>query len=124
MFHKQTKCSKLTRDTVDNIMKSQTPMWTCNKCLESQERDYNKVEQTGTHISETVVGTSNQSLKIMQWNADGLNTKISELRSRLKEENIDICNIQETKLQPHMPTPKIPGYKPTKRADRKGGLTG
>ena len=47
-FHKQTKCLKLTRDTVDNIMKSATPTWTYTKCLERQERDYNKEEEAGT----------------------------------------------------------------------------
>ena len=69
-------------------------------------------------------GKTNNAISILQWNADGLNTKVNELRNRLQNENIDICNIQESKLQPHMPTPNISGYKATKRIDRKGGIQG
>ena len=54
-----------------------------------------------------IKGTSNQSIHIMQWN--GLNTKVNELSNRLKSEYIDMYNIQESNLQPHMPTPRIPG---------------
>ncbi len=37
-------------------------------------------------------------LRILQWNADGLSTKVQELRDRLAAESIDVCLIQVTKL--------------------------
>ncbi len=37
-------------------------------------------------------------LRILQWNADGLSTKVQELRDRLAAESIDVCLIQKTKL--------------------------
>ena len=36
--------------------------------------------------------TKNESLRIIQWNADALSTKIDELRSRIPEENIDVLH--------------------------------
>ena len=78
--------------------------------------------------------TTRDTLNILQWNADGLTkAKIFELREKLKESNIDICCIQETKLftdpqdpSKSDPVPIIPGYEPI-RQDRKihssgGGL--
>jgi exonuclease III len=64
-------------------------------------------------------------LKIIQWNADGLKTKIYELRDRLISKDIDICMVQESKLRLGNPTPRILGYAAL-RDDRKalngGGL--
>ena len=39
------------------------------------------------------------TLKIMQWNAEGLVKKKTELEKILKEASIDICCIQETHLK-------------------------
>ena len=44
-----------------------------------------------------------------------------ELRERLRERNVDVCHIQETNLNPHMPTPKVSGDKAVMKADRRGG---
>ena len=60
----------------------------------------------------------------MQWNAVGITTKIIEVRERLKEDKIDSCNIQETKLTPQKSTLKISGCKAVMPADRKGGIQG
>ncbi len=58
-----------------------------------------------------------QTLRILQWNANGLATKQHELRLRLKGQSIEICLIQETKLLPKNTTPSFPGFC-TIRADR------
>ena len=42
---------------------------------------------------------TNTQLKIMQWNAEGVIIKKTELDHILKKENIDICCIQEIHLQ-------------------------
>ena len=120
MFHIQTKCSKLSREAVKLIL-STNAHWICYLCEEKEQRNYTSPYTAVTEVSEKVKGTENKSLRVLQWNADGINTKIHELKSRLLSENIDVCNIQESKLRPHMPTPKLPGYKAAKRVDRKGG---
>ena len=58
------------------------------------------------------------SLRILQWNADVLNTKMDELKARAVDMNLDVILIQETKLKPHMKTPRIPGFKEAMRQDR------
>ena len=58
-----------------------------------------------------------ESLRILQWNADSLATKIGELRDRVKQLEVDVILIQETKLR-GKPTPRIPGYKEAMRSDR------
>ena len=69
--------------------------------------------------------TCKSSLRILQWNAEGLSTKLYELSARLKEDDIDVCLIQESHLQEKSPMPFIEGYKVI-RADRvatiRGGL--
>ena len=56
---------------------------------------------TRGHKSTTTVYTQLQTmtLKIMQWNTEGLVKKKTELEHILKEESIDICCIQETHLK-------------------------
>ena len=54
--------------------------------------------------------TSN-SLRILQWNADGMKSYSDSLARRLVSLNIDVAVIQETKLSPKdVVTPSIPGY--------------
>ena len=47
---------------------------------------------------------------MLQWNADGLAPKVSELELHLKRGNYDVCAIQETKLRKGRATPRVPGY--------------
>ncbi len=53
-------------------------------------------------------------------------TKVHELRQRLQLEKIDICLIQETKLDSKDPTPAFPGFSAIQQdrlaAHRGGGL--
>ena len=62
--------------------------------------------------------SSQTTLKVMQWNAEGLMRKKRELEHRMNKENIDICCIQETHLQKDK-TFKARGYK-CFRTDRGG----
>ena len=39
--------------------------------------------------------SSHTTLKVMQWNAEGLMRKKTELEHRMNKDNIDICSIQE-----------------------------
>ena len=98
--------------------------WWCNKCQKSHgdPPQSNRV-QNNTQGNPIV----KNSLRIFQWNADGLSaTKLQELSKRLPLNDIDICAIQETKWKPSRTTPVIKDYTAV-RADREnqnggGGL--
>ena len=122
-YHKQSKCSGLTRDTVKVLMEANSE-WMCPECEKKESRDFSSTPQQTASVSEKVHGRHRTSLKFLQWNADGLATKVPELQERLKKEDIDVVLIQETKLQPHLRTPKIQGYKIALRSDRRGGIKG
>ena len=46
----------------------------------------------------------------LQWNADGINTKIAELNRLVVELSVDVVLIQESKLTSRSKTPKIHGF--------------
>ena len=64
--------------------------------------------------------SSKEALRILQWNADGIKLKMQELAARVKELNIDVAIIQESKLRAQDKNPKIDGYSCI-RVDRPGG---
>ena len=116
-FHK--KCTKLTKLLADCAADGKYT-WNCKNCEDKKaSNDFMRV--IGGMKIETSVQDLNQksksSLRILQWNADGVNSKHHELQLRLKEGNYDICLIQESKLRPHQATPHIDGYS-TIRLDR------
>ena len=67
--------------------------------------------------------TCKSSLRILQWNAEAVSTKMFELSKRLVDDDIDICVVQESHLVEGKKLPSVDGYKLV-RADRvvtKGG---
>ena len=58
--------------------------------------------------------------RILQFNANGLNTSKQELASFLHENNVKVACVQETKLRQNNPDPSFPGYAFLRR-DRVGG---
>ena len=74
------KCTKLTRDAIA-AAKLTPNSWTCNRCISilapiASPADPNSIRS----VSERVQKSCKPSLKIVQWNADGLKTKIYELK--------------------------------------------
>ena len=61
------------------------------------------------------------SLRILQWNAEGLKSKSDELAIRLRENDIDLAVIQETWLQEKDSTPNVGDYTAI-REDRKNNM--
>ena len=97
--------------------------WTCTKC---SKKDSNPTEETVElpGISERREGEARSTLKIMQWNACYLKTKLAELPHVLQTHDIDVLLVQETHLKPDEPDPKINGYVSYRGRDRtamKGG---
>ena len=119
------KCTKLTRDAAAKA-KEIPGAWTCKRCITLSAPTPSPTDPSKFRsVSEKLQKKCKPSLKIYQWNADGLATKIYELKNRLAEKEIDICMIQEKKLRLGDTSPRIPGYA-CLRDDRKamygGGL--
>ena len=120
-FHK--KCTGVSRDNLEAITEG-TLLWRCDKCEEKLKKQNEPIgiDQPPIEVSERP-GSKKSFLRIMQWNSNGLSRKIGELEERLKEADIDLCLIQETKLRKVDRTPRIKGYS-TVREDRVGGTGG
>ena len=97
--------------------------WTCFLCTEN--RDVNRHADLNSSIDElakNMKSFTKSSLRILQWNADGIKSKTDELAKRLKESDIDVAVIQETWLcEEDKHTPTIPGYYPV-RWDRQANI--
>jgi len=119
-FHKV--CTKTSRDEQERIVGGSLS-WTCARCekimcaISSQDEpvpsfsDLQQVKTTKMRYARK------DSLKILQWNADTLGTKVDQLRLRMEELDVDVALIQEAKLN-RRATPVIKGYKEAMRADR------
>ena len=114
LFHRS--CTGLTKDSIDPILKANN--WACQKCCANGSHPSNLPahEQPREKHEPRHCGPTG-SLRILQWNADGLNPKIAELREFVDSNKIDIAMIQETKLTANKTTPKLYGYSAV-RADR------
>ena len=81
--------------------------------------------QPQPHITNSTSSKKKKQLNILQYNINGINTKIEELKQLIEDQSIDIILIQETKLKSTSKTPKIQGFTPI-RQDRRnkdgGGL--
>ena len=125
-FH--VKCSGLNRDNL-KLYRAGSITWTCEPCLEKDEPSDSATIHGGDEQEEKdgkgEAGATKKSLRILQWNADGLSSKLHELRLKADELDLDVILIQESKLEAQHSTPKIIGYSSI-RSDRKkragGGL--
>merc|ERR1712045_1073849 len=110
-------------------------VWICNPCEEERER-----RQT-TQNTETAGNTSagstqfrtakatERSIKILQLNVDSITSKMEELKGFIKQHEIDIFLLQETKLVKNDETPRFPGFaverknreQPPGEEDNRGG---
>ena len=118
LFHQC--CTNLSKDAIKAIKAGTAAPWICHSCNNPVNPNFAETVDPTREISETQLGSTRDSLNIMQWNVDGLGTKTVELTDRLNSENIDICAIQETKLKDSDQSPTIKGYRPAGRSDRKG----
>ena len=124
--HQVKKCSGLdTRGAIESVKKNGD--WTCNTCV-VKSRPLDPPPNTTDDLSSKSKqhsGTRKHSIRIVQWNADGLNPKAGELRSFLQDHKIDVALIQETQLMEDRASPTILGYTaypgPRKGADWPGG---
>jgi len=86
----------------------------------SQSDPIPSIEEVVKDKSNKMKVTKKSSLRILQWNADSLGTKIGELRTSADKLDLDVILIQETKLKGNAATPRIEGFKEAMRQDRVG----
>ena len=115
--HYHKRCTEMPRDTLEALVKA-NDTWTCKSCLNPESREFTTEHPVGEEVAEKTKGTTKSSLRILSWNANGVGSKIPELKQRLKDDDIDICLVQESLLRPHQPTPNISDYSAI-RTDRK-----
>ena len=100
-----------SRGQVDFFVEYQYCM--CSSCAERRSSRREPESETFVPPVEPLQregAHSRPKFRILQWNADGVNTKTSELAARLQELDIDIGLVQESKLAKKNQTPRIPGY--------------
>ena len=64
-----------------------------------------------------------RSPRILQWNADGIRTGLPELSRLVRDVEVDVVLVQETKPGSADRTPTLPGFA-VARKDRSSGLRG
>ena len=106
-YHKKQECTNTPRPTLDLLLRQGA--WMCSRCQPGRSND---IPPHPTHIKSRVQpGQDRQhKLRFLQWNADGVNTKAAELLKFLKDKQVDIAFIQETRLRPQDRTPAFPGF--------------
>ena len=104
----------MTRQQVENLDRT---IWECLGCQQKEANPRPTASDQDEEPNYTIRKTKLSKVNIMQFNIDSLLSKLEELKMVLKEENIDIFLIQETKLVKSNKLPTIPGYT-VKRQDR------
>ena len=102
-FH--LKCAQGQRKVIE--MERESGTWMCKQCRERRSKTPEREPSATTSQGAT---THRGSIKLLQWNCDWLGTKTDELPGVLREEEIDMAALQETKLREGDPTPRIEGY--------------
>ena len=102
-------CTGLTRDAYQSLLNNHA--WTCEKCDFSAPPGYNTIPTDHPTDGAGPKRTgSKRNLRGLQWNADGINTKVAELNRLVVELDIDVALIQDTKLTSRSKTPQNPWF--------------
>jgi len=120
------RCSGLSRDALRSVIG--TNCWTCSVCAAKQQQQSaqssrDAAVQLRDCTEQKELSVAKNSLRILQWNADGIKPKLHELEMRMKESDIDVAIIQESKLKKGDRSPILPGYASI-RCDRPGESAG
>jgi len=109
--HKKKDCSD---ESTDAIKKLDRTTWRCRGCIQAEaERETRRSYVEDRAEVEYVMKkdlSKEESIKILQWNADTISTKKEELKMLLKEREVDVFLIQETKMTKEDKLPIFPGY--------------
>ena len=104
-----------------------TNTWSCTECDHQREmakRKDNKPIEIEQMIGRTIKdGVRKQKLVIIQWNSDHLMAKVPELEKLMKEKNVDIAIIQETKLREEDKFTGVRGYAAVRKDRNREGMS-
>ena len=112
-IHKKEDCSDVTATGMRTLNRS---IWQCRGCIEAEierENRRNRTDHDGEEVEYVMQDGKNmeeRELRILKWNADTLSTRKEELRQALKDHEVDIFLVQETKMTKSSKVPKFPGY--------------
>jgi ribonuclease HI len=111
------KCAPQTRKALE--IRRRERSWMCHHCEQMSEEtgEFPREEDSAGRLLQ-----NRAQIKIVQWNCDFLQTKVDELSEYLRDGDVDVAILQETKLGINDPTPRIEGYVAV-RKDRKGSGT-
>ena len=113
------KCSGLTRDSIRAW--SESGQWICSEC-EKSTPSVNPTPQPVSVVADRRQRIRKiQRLRIIQWNVDGIKTSAVDLQSLLRQREVDVVLVQESKLSSKDKTPSFPGFSVLRR-DRPSGL--
>ena len=121
-FHKTT-CSGIIGRETQNQFADNPGSWTCAKCSK-KDSQHTETITVLPEVSEQNKGKFKERLRVMQWNACYLKTKLAEVKARLVSDDIDVFLVQETHLTADDLDPHIAGYATYRGKDRtamKGG---
>ena len=113
-----SKCSGLQNAAEYRRIKD----WVCSSC--SSPPTLPKPQPLPTSIPKQAV--DGNSFTIMQFSANGIGNKLTEMAEFLKRHNIKVAVIQESKLFPNSKTPSIQNFTTVRKGRRQGqggGLT-
>ena len=115
-------CSGLSR--LEQEMYISVGTWSCPNCSTNHSTTgITRPTNAPTAIKPSTEVKIRSSLSIVQWNANGIKSKMVELESMARKLDTDIILIQESKLRSADKDPKITGYE-TVRKDRDVGMWG
>ena len=120
-------CTDMSRDVRAKVKEDPIKnTWTCPGCVKKLAQSPPKKLVFSEDVNDSAAKMNTEekdSLRVIQWNAEALSTKMFELKARILEDDIDVCLVQESHLTETNTTPFIKGYQ-TIRADRKACLHG
>ncbi|PAA87688.1 hypothetical protein BOX15_Mlig033504g5 [Macrostomum lignano] len=120
LFH--NKCSGASRASIEGEVRR--GKWSCTDCLNRirlTSEEASATDDQNTRTGEASAGWAvdrKSTLRILQWNADGVNNKRAELEEFLHNLDVDVAVLQESKLSEASETPRFRGYT-TVRKDRR-----
>ena len=115
-------CINTTRTLINMYKKEKN--WTCEDCIQNNSRIQNDNRQAkNTKQHGTRSKNKKRKITVLQWNCDGLFTKIPELTSFLNENSIDIACLQETKLTSKDKLPSFQDYNVLRKDSTQSTIT-
>ena len=115
-------CSSLSRTEQDMYILAGS--WRCENCSVKRHSSGITRDPSNTTSAVRIADVKlRYCLSILQWNANGIKTKMAELEEKVRRMEIDIIMIQESKLRSLDKDPRIAGYS-TVRKDRDVGMGG